>query len=224
MRLFGLSLVVLAAAGGLALATVPATRVTSASAAEQVLPNAEGANRSESARIVLTAEDARLASRAQLLPANAKTLLSEGAMRHGNYAWNDKGVPAGKVTVWVDLRRQLVSVFRDGHEIGTAVILYGAPGLETPRGTFPILRKVADYHSRSYDAPMPHSLFITNDGVALHGSDVRYGRATHGCIGLPPEFARLLFDEAKVGDKVTVVISDAGATAKLAEAPSVKPD
>ena len=221
MRLLGLSLAALAAVGAFTVITVPAPKVASASATEQAASGAQAAVNSDPARIVLSDSDARLAARAQLLPAHARTLLSEGEMRHGNFAWNDKGVPKGKVTVWVDLRRQLVSVFRGGHEIGTAVILYGAPGLETPRGTFPILRKVADYHSRSYDAPMPHSLFITNDGVALHGSDVRYGRATHGCIGLPPEFARLLFDEAKVGDKVTVVISDAGATAKLAEALSV---
>lgn len=217
MRMLGLYLMALAAVSGIALIAVPATRLASANATEQAGPAPQQATKTEASRIVLSDDDVEVAARAHLLPANARTLLNAGEMRHGNYTWDDTDVPAGKVTVWVDLRRQLVSVFRGGHEIGTAVILYGAPGMETPRGTFPILRKVADYHSRTYDAPMPHSLFITNDGVALHGSDVRYGRATHGCVGLPPEFARLMFGEAKVGDKVTVVISDAGATAKLAE-------
>ena len=167
-------------------------------------------------RVQLDTAEAEAAAAAHLLPNNVKSLLSQGAMQHGEYAWNDDGVPQGKTTVWVDVRRQTVSVFRAGHEIGTAVILYGKPGKDTPLGTFPVLRKVADYHSRTYDAPMPHSLFITNDGVALHGSNVSSGRATHGCIGLPPTFAELLFAEAKIGTRVTVVHSDAGATAQLA--------
>jgi lipoprotein-anchoring transpeptidase ErfK/SrfK len=34
---------------------------------------------------------------------------------------------------------------------------------------------------------------------------VRWGAATHGCIGLPLEFARRLFEQAKVGDEVVIV-------------------
>jgi lipoprotein-anchoring transpeptidase ErfK/SrfK len=98
-------------------------------------------------------------------------------------------------------------VFRGGHEIGTAVIVYGAETMKSPLGRFPILSKQRDYHSRSYDAPMPYSLFITDTGVALHGSPVSSRRATHGCIGLPTEFARLLFAAAKAGDEVQIVRS-----------------
>jgi hypothetical protein len=36
--------------------------------------------------------------------------------------------------------------------------------------------------------------------VAVHGSDVRWGRATHGCVGVPGAFARRLFAAAKEGD------------------------
>ena len=64
-----------------------------------------------------------------------------------------------------------------------------------------------DYHSRSYDAPMPFSLFITNTGVALHASPMSSRRATHGCIGLPDGFAEKLFEAAKVGDVVEIVRS-----------------
>ena len=174
----------------------------------------------DKARVWLDEKDARLAAKAHLLPEDVQSILATDRLNHGEFLWNDDGVGKGKVTVWVDLRRQLVSVFRGPHEIGTSVILYGKPGKDTPLGTFAINRKVADYHSRSYDAPMPHSMFITNDGVALHGSDVRLGRATHGCVGLPPEFARLLFEATRVGDKVTVVMSDAGATAQMANASS----
>ena len=157
------------------------------------------------------------AFRAGLLPAGTQSLLaSPGRMRHGDFAWNDDGIPPGPLTIWVDLRTQVISVFRGGHEIGTAVIVYGAESMESPLGRFPILSKHRDYHSRAYDAPMPYSLFITDTGVALHGSPMSSRRATHGCIGLPTEFARLLFAAAEKGDMVEVVRSDShSATAAL---------
>lgn len=216
MRLLDLSLLSIFAAGSLAVAAWPSAGEDKPSPqVEELAVKPDWAI--NSARVVLREEEAEAAADAHLMPMGTKSLLSKGMMRHGEFAWDDTDVPAGKVTVWVDLRRQMVSAYRGPHEIGTSIILYGKPGHDTPRGTFPVLRKVADYHSRSYDAPMPHSLFITNDGVALHGSDVRIGRATHGCVGLPPEFARLLFEAVGVGDEVTVVISDAGATEKLAQ-------
>ena len=53
-------------------------------------------------------------------------------------------------------------MFRSGHEIGTAVILYGADGLPTPTGKFPILAKLKDHRSITYDnAPMPYTLRLT---------------------------------------------------------------
>ena len=125
-------------------------------------------------------------------------------MRYGQFIWNELGVGQGKLWVRVDLRRQLISVFRDGHEIGTAVILYGAAGKPTPAGTFSVLEKAEDYHSRTYDAPMPFMLRLTEDGVAIHASDVKWGKATHGCIGVPREFARRLYRQMGLGDRVTI--------------------
>jgi lipoprotein-anchoring transpeptidase ErfK/SrfK len=126
-------------------------------------------------------------------------------MRYGEFKWNDEGVPDGPISIRVDLRTQLLSVFRGGHEIGTAVVLYGADTKETPVGQFPILWKGKNHRSSLYDAPMPYTLRLTGDGVAIHGSDVRWGAATHGCIGVPTEFASHLFAEAKVGDLVVIL-------------------
>ncbi len=128
-------------------------------------------------------------------------------MRYGEWLWNDRGVPSGTATVRIDLKTQLISIERAGHEIGTAVILFGGENHETPLGRFPVLSKNADYHSRAYDAPMPYALRLTRDGVALHGSNVRPGRATHGCIGLPLEFAHKVFDTVAKGDEVLIVRS-----------------
>ncbi|MFB0875187.1 MULTISPECIES: L,D-transpeptidase family protein [unclassified Sphingobium] len=135
-----------------------------------------------------------------------RVLKIEGPFRHGDYAWDENGAPkAGPVIVTVDLRAQTLSVFRAGYEIGAAVILYGATDKPSPKGAFPISQKIADYYSRTYDnAPMPYAQRLTSDGVFIHGSDVQWGRATHGCIGVPKAFAQKLFGVTKVGDMVVI--------------------
>ena len=127
-------------------------------------------------------------------------------MTYGDFRWDDKGVPAGSTWVRVDLRSQLISVFRSGHEIGTAVILYGADGVPTPTGKFSILAKLRDHRSATYDnAPMPYTLRLTSDAGSIHGSNVRWGFATHGCVGVPTAFAAKLFDAVKTGDDVLII-------------------
>jgi hypothetical protein len=122
----------------------------------------------------------------------------------GDYAWNDAGVPAGPLRVVVDLEAHRIYVYRAGHEIGRASIIYGDDEKPTPLGTFPILQKRERHVSNLYGAPMPYMMRLTWDGVAIHGSDVDYEYATHGCVGVPEEFAALLFRQAKLGDKVLI--------------------
>ncbi len=129
----------------------------------------------------------------------------QSPLRYGEFVWNDDGVPAGSVWIRVDRGNQLVSVFRDGHEIGTAVILYGSKNTATPTGVFPILAKFEQHSSSTYDAEMPYTLRLTADGVAIHGSNVRWGAATHGCVGVPMGFAKKLFAQAAVGDEVLIL-------------------
>lgn len=161
-------------------------------------------------------------------PASARQALSDGAILHpvntilevpgrmsyGEFRWDDKGVPRGKTWVRVDLKSQVLSVFRGGHEIGTAVILYGADGKPTPTGKFPVLAKLKDHWSQTYDAPMPYTLRLTADGVAIHGSNVRWGYATHGCVGVPTPFAAKLFEAVAAGDEVLIIGDGAGAGAR----------
>lgn len=127
-----------------------------------------------------------------------------GPMAHGSYVWDDAGVPDGEIVITVDLAAQTMSVFRGGYEIGAAVIIYGADDKPTPTGTYPVSQKKRHHISNLYGAPMPYMLRLTNDGVAIHASDVAWGAATHGCIGLPPEFAALVFRLASVGTRVIV--------------------
>jgi len=130
----------------------------------------------------------------------------EGAIRYGDWFWDESAAPkVGKLVITVDLEARVISAFRDGHEIGTAVALLGTRSHPTPLGTFPILTKEKDNVSEKYDnAPMPHTLRLTWDGIAIHGSPVLNGYASHGCVGVPDEFAAKLFAAAKRGDKVII--------------------
>jgi len=130
----------------------------------------------------------------------------EGSIRYGDWFWDESAAPrAGKLVITVDLEARVISAFRDGHEIGTAVALLGTRKHPTPLGTFPILTKERNNVSEKYnDAPMPFTLRLTWDGIAIHGSPVMNGYASHGCIGVPDEFAAKLFAAASRGDKVII--------------------
>lgn len=144
-------------------------------------------------------------ARIRVAGGSARTMLNvRQPMHYGDFVWNEDGVAPGPITIKVDRARQIVSVLRGGDEIGTAVITYGADSHPTPAGRFPIRAKMRDHHSRTYDAPMPYTLRLTEDGVSVHGVTVRQNAATHGCVGVPEDFARRLFDVAKVGDVVEI--------------------
>ena len=143
---------------------------------------------------------------------------------HGDWYWDEKDAPAGqnvkggggKIVVTIDLKAQVLSVFRDGHEIGTAVMIYGADIKPTPLGVFNVSFRKAKHVSSIYGAPMPYTLRLTNDGVSIHGSEaMRPDAATHGCVGVPIPFAKKLFDVVRMGD---VVIVSNGETLKQGEA------
>ncbi|WP_422344017.1 L,D-transpeptidase family protein [Parasphingorhabdus sp.] len=123
---------------------------------------------------------------------------------HGYYKWDDEGVPDGEIVITVDLKAESISVFRDGYEIGAAVIKFGDALKPTPTGVFPITQKSKDHVSNIYHVPMPYMLRLTNDGIAIHAAEVKWGYGTRGCIGVPEEFARLLFEQVELGDRVIV--------------------
>ncbi|MGQ0558786.1 MAG: L,D-transpeptidase family protein [Sphingosinicella sp.] len=159
---------------------------------------------------------------------NMQRLVVGRQLLHGDYVWHEDGAPTGPLSILVDLSAQTLSVFRGDREIARTVILYGTEENPTPLGSFPILEKDADHVSNLYDstarpdtpAPMPWMLRLTNDGIAVHGSNVRYGWASRGCVGVPVEFAARLFALVRVGDRVTIVQGDpASAGPPVAAAP-----
>ena len=131
----------------------------------------------------------------------------DGPIRYGEWHWNEDGAPAnGPLVITVDLEARVMSVFRDGYEIGAAAVLLGTDQHPTPTGVFPILTKERHNISEKYgNAPMPWTLRLTWDGVAIHGgSTVERGYASHGCIGTPDAFVSKLFAIATKGDRVII--------------------
>ena len=130
----------------------------------------------------------------------------EGPLKYGDWHWDEEGVPDGPLVMTVDLDARVLSVFRAGYEIGAAAVLLGTDEHPTPTGTFPILWKQRHNVSEKYNnAPMPWSMFLTKDGVAIHGgNEVENGYASHGCIGAPDELVSRVFAIAKKGDKVII--------------------
>ena len=128
-----------------------------------------------------------------------------GPIKYGEWHWDDKGVPAGPLVITVDLDARVLSVFRGGYEIGATAVLLGFGDTPTPLGVFPVKWKDADHYSSTYDnAPMPFTMNLTPDGVAIHGTRVEKGYASHGCVGVPNDFAQKIFAITPVGTKVYI--------------------
>lgn len=102
--------------------------------------------------------------------------------------------------ITVDKSAQQMTVEKDGEQLFVWPVSTGAAGYDTPNGNFKPFRMEKDHFSKEWDeAPMPHSIFFTMRGHAIHGSTHKsIGRpASHGCVRLEPKNAALLFDLVK---------------------------
>jgi L,D-transpeptidase-like protein len=106
-----------------------------------------------------------------------------------------------KVAITVDKDNQQMTVAVDGVERYRWPVSSGIPSYETPNGSFRTFRMEEDHYSKEFDdAPMPHSIFFTKIGHAIHGTDSvnRLGSpASHGCVRLSRENALKLWDLVK---------------------------
>jgi L,D-transpeptidase catalytic domain len=105
---------------------------------------------------------------------------------------------AKRVDIIISKVSQKMTVRVDGDIEYEWPVSTGAARYETPSGVFRPFRMEAEHFSKEWDdAPMPHSIFFTGEGHAIHGSfHVKsLGRkASHGCVRLAPENAAVLFD------------------------------
>ena len=82
------------------------------------------------------------------------------------------GAAQAKVAITVDKDNQQMTVAVDGVERYHWPVSTGIPSYETPNGSFRTFRMEEDHYSKEFDdAPMPHSIFFTKIGHAIHGTD-----------------------------------------------------
>jgi hypothetical protein len=90
-----------------------------------------------------------------------------------------------------------------GHVIaGPFAARGGKSGAATPVGTFTVEKKVKNYWSTAFDAPMPNSVFF-KPGYAFHADSVRI--ASNGCVHLGWSASQQFFTTLNPGDRVQIV-------------------
>jgi len=144
---------------------------------------------------------------AQGAAASAQLQLARQAdqLKPGEWVWAPQIAASGPVLVYVDLGRQRATVYRNGVRIGVSTISSGKDGHETPTGVFTILEKNKEHHSKTYnDASMPFQQRLTWLGVAMHAGNLPGYPASHGCVRLPMEFAKKLFEVTPMGGTVVI--------------------
>ncbi len=122
---------------------------------------------------------------------------------------------AAKVLITIAKMSQKMTVTVDGERKYQWKVSTGAAGYDTPAGSHRPFRMEKEHFSKEWDdAPMPHSIFFTSRGHAIHGSyHVKSlgRRASHGCVRLAPENAAKLFAlVSKNGMSNTTVVVKGG--------------
>lgn len=104
---------------------------------------------------------------------------------------------AAKLLISISKMSQKMTVTVDGEKEYQWKVSTGMAGYDTPSGSYRPFRMEKDYFSKEWDnAPMPHAIFFTARGHAIHGSYYVKSlgrRASHGCVRLAPENAAKLF-------------------------------
>jgi hypothetical protein len=148
----------------------------------------------------------------------------------GVFAFAGIAAPASAhVLITIDKSNQRMTVAVNGEPRWHWRVSTGRPGRDTPSGKFQAFRMEADHFSKEFDdAPMPHSIFFTKLGHAIHGSfDTRHlgSPASHGCVRLDPANASKLYALVQQdGVLNTTVVLTGSASAALRSAPVARTD
>ena len=97
----------------------------------------------------------------------------------------------------VDKDSQRMTVTQDGQTRYVWPVSTGVSGYDTPNGAYKPFRMEPSHFSKEFDnAPMPHAIFFSQIGHAIHGTNQtrHLGRAaSHGCVRLAPRNAATLY-------------------------------
>lgn len=110
--------------------------------------------------------------------------------------------------VVVDVKAQRAYLFVDDKLAFDTPVSTATKGRYTPRGSFTITEKVRrGKRSTIYKCAMPYWNRLGESTIGMHTGVLPGYPASHGCIRLPDESARFMFDNAPKGTVVQVVNS-----------------
>jgi hypothetical protein len=135
------------------------------------------------------------------------------------------------IEIDLDLSAQKATLYQDGEEVYNCPISSGRLSHPTPVGDFEVIEKDPDHHSNLYGkivdsggrvvkssadcaTPVPHGChfqqapmkwFLRFDGAAgMHAGILPGYPASHGCVRMPANKAKLFYDIAQIGTPVYV--------------------
>ena len=114
--------------------------------------------------------------------------------------------------IWIDQVKQVGIAYEGGKKLFEFPVVTGDDETTTNPGIYRVKLKDDNYYSRTYDTPMPWSIFFDLKGMkAIHEGEVpppeiKKELATHGCIHVEPPYIQRLYDWADE-ETTAVVIS-----------------
>jgi lipoprotein-anchoring transpeptidase ErfK/SrfK len=114
--------------------------------------------------------------------------------------------------IWINQPKQVGIAYENGQKLFEFPVVTGDDETTTDPGIYIIKLKDDNYYSRTYDTPMPYSMFFDLRGMkAIHEGEVptpekKKELATHGCIHVEPPYIERLYDWADE-ETTAVVIS-----------------
>ena len=125
--------------------------------------------------------------------------------------------PTTSKQIVIDLSDHMLYAYDGNVEFMRTKISTGIEATPTPAGTFTVYKKTPSRYMQGplegvteipFDLPgVPWNLYFTQDGAVIHGTywHDRYGTdQSSGCINLPAELSKIIYDWAPLGTTVTI--------------------
>lgn len=143
-----------------------------------------------------------------------RVLLDEGSKT----VWEHGAPTTSSKQIIVDRSEQKLYAYEGDNLFIELAISTGLALTPTPRGTFTIFKKTPSRYMQGplpgladqqiYDLPgVPWNLYFTEGGAVIHGAYWHNSFGTpysHGCVNVPTDKARLIYNWADLGTKVIV--------------------
>lgn len=140
----------------------------------------------------------------------------------------------GSPIVYIFLQEQELVLTLGGETALVSPVSTGRKRGWTPVGEFSVIGKSANHRSSAYGkhvsksgkvvrssvdsrkinpppggrfvgSPMPNFLRMTNNGIGIHAGELPGYPASHGCIRVPKDVSKILFQKCEIGTKVVVL-------------------